>query len=152
MYVKVINGDIDVYPYSEGQLRRDNPKVSFPRRMSDAMLQDWGVYSVTVADKPTYTDRTQKVSQDATPSLVNNVWVLGWSVSDKTSEDIAKYDNTKELENRMRRDKKLTETDWWASSDLTMTAEQTAYRQALRDITAHANWPHLSESDWPVKP
>ena len=46
----------------------------------------------------------------------------------------------------------MSETDWWASSDRTMTAEQTAYRQALRDITTHANWPHLGEDDWPTKP
>jgi len=25
-------------------------------------------------------------------------------------------------------------------------------RQALRDITTHANWPNLSEADWPTKP
>jgi hypothetical protein len=54
--------------------------------------------------------------------------------------------------NRSARDEKLAETDWWASSDLTMTAEQTAYRQALRDITSHANWPNLEEADWPTKP
>lgn len=27
-----------------------------------------------------------------------------------------------------------------------------AYRQALRDITTHANWPNLADSDWPTKP
>jgi hypothetical protein len=53
---------------------------------------------------------------------------------------------------RVMRNDLLAETDWWASSDLTMTAEQSSYRQALRDITAHANWPHLSDSDWPTKP
>jgi hypothetical protein len=36
---------------------------------------------------------------------------------------------------RAERNRLLAETDWWASSDLTMTDEQTAYRQALRDIT-----------------
>ena len=36
---------------------------------------------------------------------------------------------------RAERDRLIAETDWWASSDLTMTTEQTAYRQALRDIT-----------------
>ncbi len=46
----------------------------------------------------------------------------------------------------------LEMTDWWALSDRTMTAEQTAYRQALRDITTHANWPNLADSDWPTKP
>ena len=28
----------------------------------------------------------------------------------------------------------------------------TTYRQALRDITAHADFPYLVDSDWPVKP
>lgn len=53
---------------------------------------------------------------------------------------------------RSLRDDYLAQTDWWASSDLTMTAAQTAYRQALRDITSHANWPFLNEEDWPTKP
>jgi hypothetical protein len=36
---------------------------------------------------------------------------------------------------RLERNQRLANTDWWASSDLTMTEAQTAYRQALRDIT-----------------
>lgn len=58
------------------------------------------------------------------------------------------------LENRQRsrRNMLLSATDWWAGSDLTMTAAQIAYRQALRDITDHADWPNLSDSDWPTKP
>ena len=39
-----------------------------------------------------------------------------------------------------------------ALSDNTLTEEMAAYRQALRDITSHANWPYLNEADWPVKP
>jgi hypothetical protein len=51
---------------------------------------------------------------------------------------------------RAERDRLIAETDWWASSDLTMTAEQTAYRQALRDITA--TYQSLDTVIWPVKP
>ena len=36
---------------------------------------------------------------------------------------------------RVKRNKLLVETDWWGASDLTMTTEQTTYRQQLRDIT-----------------
>ena len=54
--------------------------------------------------------------------------------------------------NRNYRDRLMSETDWWASSDRTMSDEETAYRQALRDITTHANWPHLQDDDWPTKP
>ena len=61
-------------------------------------------------------------------------------------------DLTTEEQNRGERNRLLHETDWWGASDNTMTAAQTTYRQALRDITDHANWPNLSDSDWPTKP
>jgi hypothetical protein len=51
---------------------------------------------------------------------------------------------------REERNRRIAETDWWASSDLTMTAEQTAYRQALRDITESAT--SLDDVTWPTKP
>ena len=51
---------------------------------------------------------------------------------------------------RAARNAKLAETDWWASSDLTMTQAQTDYRQALRDITDSAT--SLDDVTWPTKP
>jgi len=42
----------------------------------------------------------------------------------------------REMENlRFRRNQLLAVTDFYALSDVTMTAEMTTYRQALRDIT-----------------
>jgi hypothetical protein len=51
---------------------------------------------------------------------------------------------------RMERDRLISETDWWALSDVTMTDAQSAYRQALRDITSQAGFPE--SVDWPIKP
>lgn len=51
---------------------------------------------------------------------------------------------------RSKRDTLLAKTDWWASTDLTMTQEQIDYRQALRDITTQDGFPH--DVVWPVKP
>ena len=51
---------------------------------------------------------------------------------------------------RKERDTFLASTDWWATSDRTMTAEQTAYRQALRDVTGQAGFP--ANVTWPTKP
>jgi hypothetical protein len=51
---------------------------------------------------------------------------------------------------REERNRRIADTDWWASSDLTMTAEQSAYRQALRDITDSAT--SLDDVTWPTKP
>lgn len=55
-------------------------------------------------------------------------------------------------DNREKRNQLLAETDYFALTDVALTAEMTTYRQALRDITSHANWPNLSDSDWPSKP
>ena len=51
---------------------------------------------------------------------------------------------------RRMRNAKLAETDWWASSDLTMSSAQTKYRQDLRDITKSAT--SLDDVSWPEKP
>jgi len=53
---------------------------------------------------------------------------------------------------RLERNRLLFETDWWASSDLTMTDEQKKYRQDLRDITK--TFSSLSDKDFkfPTKP
>lgn len=51
---------------------------------------------------------------------------------------------------RAERDIKLAATDWMALSDVTMSPEWAAYRQALRDITGQAGFPEAV--DWPVKP
>ena len=56
-------------------------------------------------------------------------------------------DDRAAAEVRKERDVKLAETDWTASTDVTMTAEMTAYRQALRDVPAQSGFPNTI--DWP---
>lgn len=152
MYVKVENGSVEEYPYTIRQLRRDNPRVSFPKEIADSMLSSYGVYPVTVETEPSYTPRTQTISQNSTPTLSNGAWTLGWTVSSKTSDEIQAYDDDVAEGNRIIRNQKLAETDFYALSDVTMSAAMATYRQALRDITTHANWPNLADDDWPTKP
>ena len=53
---------------------------------------------------------------------------------------------------RTERDAKLAETDWTQVADAPVDqAAWAAYRQALRDIPTHANFPNLTETDWPTK-
>ena len=51
---------------------------------------------------------------------------------------------------RNKRNQLLTETDWWASSDLTITQTQKDYRIALRDLPANTADP--ANPTWPTKP
>jgi len=50
---------------------------------------------------------------------------------------------------RSQRDMLLRECDWWASSDLTMSDAQTAYRQNLRDVPTQSDVDNIT---WPTKP
>lgn len=152
MYVKVSDGSVDSFPYGLTELRRDNPNTSFPKSMTEEMLNSFGVHSVQFDDVPIYDERTQKAEQATTPSEQDGSWVIGWTVSSKTDAEVAEYDTQQANIMRSERNMRLQGTDYLALSDNTMTTEMATYRQALRDITSHANWPYLNDSDWPTKP
>ena len=71
-----------------------------------------------------------------------------WDV--EAAEHAAGADDRAAAEVRTERDAKLSATDWTASTDVTMTAEMTTYRQALRDVPAQAGFPNTI--DWPEAP
>lgn len=94
--------------------------------------------------KVTGADDTGSAIESSDPADFGITWA---EVSAKKAELIAAEPMRLLREERNRR---LAETDWWANSDLTMTAEQTAYRQALRDITD--TYTSLEDVVWPTKP
>ena len=73
---------------------------------------------------------------------------IAWATVAAKRDELIAAQPMKEL--RAERDRKLAETDWWAVADRTMTAEQTQYRQMLRDITV--SYTSLDDVVWPVKP
>lgn len=73
---------------------------------------------------------------------------IAWATVAAKRDELIAAQPMKQL--RAERDRKLAETDWWAVADRTMTAEQTAYRQALRDITV--SYSSLDDVVWPTKP
>lgn len=85
---------------------------------------------------------------------------VGSVVVEMTAEEV-ELNNTAQTEgntlsNRSTRNQLLTDSDWTQLPDSALTDEAKAlwvtYRSALRDLTAHANWPNLEDADWPTKP
>ena len=57
------------------------------------------------------------------------------------------------FELRQKRNNLLTETDWWGTSDNTMTADQTKYRKDLRDLPNGLDTvDKVKNVTWPTKP
>ena len=73
---------------------------------------------------------------------------IAWATVAAKRDELIAAQPMKDL--RAERDRKLAETDWWAVADRTMTAEQTQYRQMLRDITV--SYSSLDDVVWPTKP
>jgi hypothetical protein len=86
MHIKLTN-DVPE-KYSIGQLRRDNPQVSFPSEIPDDTLAEYSVYPLAATPMPTYDPETQRVSEGLA-ELVDGVWMQTWVVADLTAEELA---------------------------------------------------------------
>ena len=144
-----------------GEHRQLFKNVAFPKSGPPA---DWmtenSVMPVTLSRS--YDPMTQK-STSVDPYIEDNVVYLhkieALTDSEKTAAQ-TEANNRQAESQRTERNRRLAETDWMACSDVTMSNDWKTYRQALRDITTHSNWPNLKvpdmdgsgDNDWPVKP
>jgi hypothetical protein len=156
---------------TQGQWRNHYKNVSLPRTWTAATLEGLKLETVFEAPKPT-PEAYQTVVRNGV-DYVNGNWVTAWAIhdmfADTTTEDgtvttkadheaayQARLDENASTSIRSKRDTLLAETDWVVTkakeTGATIPAAWKTYRQALRDITSHANWPHLNDEDWPVKP
>jgi hypothetical protein len=120
-------------------------------------LNKLGVTEWVLRGEPTseaeFNEMFRKVTgADANGSAIESddtsTWGVTWAQVSAKKTELVNAEPMRLL--RVERDRKLAETDWWASSDLTMTTEQTAYRQALRDVPS--NYSSLDTVVWPTKP
>ena len=153
MYVLAPNQTVETFPYSIGDLRRDNPSVSFPRNPSDELLASWNVFPVVDVTAPAYDLATENCNQ-VNPTLENGEWMMTWAVTTASSSEIAERLTAKSAEVRSQRNQLLSESDWTQIPDSPLSdSNKTAwatYRQALRDITDNAT--SLDDVTWPTKP
>jgi hypothetical protein len=172
---------------SQGQLRRENSNLSFPKVWGANVHEALGIDPVLAAPAPAPSGAYKSVVRNGVVQDANGNWVHAWverdmfsdrqkhvdadgnevdsmghenyaqTVTVTVAEQEAEYQATLDAQAaanvRAQRDRLLADTDFYALSDVTMSAEMTTYRQSLRDITAHANFPNdLEDSDWPTKP
>ena len=88
------------------------------------------------------------IIQDTPLDADGNQIQLNQSLIDAAAIEVAAEQALNALRNQ--RNRLLTETDYLALSDQTLTAEMAAYRQALRDLPANTTDP--ANPVWPVKP
>ena len=161
-YIKLSTGEIK----TQGEWRQANKHMSLPRVWTADTLTDLELTAILAAPKPSCTDLQQVIGNGVETDAKGNT-VEAWSVVDKFADTTdadgvvttkAEHETAytasivadKETSIRNDRDRRIALTDWTASTDVTMTAEMTTYRQALRDVPAQAGFPNTIT--WPEAP
>ena len=150
---------------NQGEIRRLHPSTSFPRVWNTETCDFIGVDPILESPRPDVTDLQHVLSDGVHQDSLGN-WVYKFKVADKFSDytdadgvlhskadseaaHLQSLEDAKFTSLRAERNRLLDETDWTASSDVTMTAEMTAYRQALRDLPSTAD---INDIIYPDKP
>lgn len=142
MFVKLSNGQLSKFPYTLGDLRRDNPNVSFPKVIDDATLSSYEVYPVQQTPPPAYDSKTHRVSQSV--QFENSAWTQIWSIQ-------ALDKDTASANVRGKRNSLLADSDWTQLPDAPIDrAVWATYRQDLRNLSTQPGFPW--EIQWPSLP
>ena len=158
-------------PKTQVQLRKEHSNMSLPLSWNEETLALLNVARVEKTEAPTV-GQYQSAYKDGIENI-DGVWKEKWKIvdmfSDYTDDEgnlVTKTDQENDHQAmliaqaaqsvRTQRDAKLAESDWMvirsAETGIALTTEWATYRQALRDITSHANFPNLQDSDWPETP
>ncbi len=152
---------------TQGQWRSHYSNVSLPRIWKTATLAGLSLEAVLASPAAT-TTAYQTSARDGVEQDANGNWVEKYVARDMFTDTTEDGVTTTKAEHetayqagldakvaegvRTKRDGLMAATDYFALTDVTMDAAMTTYRQALRDVTSHANFPNLDDADWPTKP
>lgn len=102
---------------------------------------------VELIETLSFTTPTQKLS--TVDAYLENGKAYTVKVESTTVDEQTALKNTEWKNIRDQRNTKLKDTDWRASSDLTLSDEWKAYRQALRDVPTQSDPYNIT---WPTEP
>lgn len=148
---------------TQGEWRAVFKNMSLPKVWNSNVCDAMNIDPV-LPSPPATTTAYQSSVRDGVEQNSNGDWVEKYVAKDMFASDDdgtkaeketayqATLDAATASNHRATRNTKLAETDWTAMSDVTMADNMKTYRQALRDLPTHDNWPNLEDADWPTKP
>ena len=85
--IKVTDGTPEKYTYR--QFKMDNPHTSFPKEPNAGILSSYGVFPTADTEQPAHNADTQVCTKNVLPHYEDNRWAYGWTIRDKTAEELA---------------------------------------------------------------
>jgi hypothetical protein len=134
---------------TESEFRSLHPNTSFPPQLTVELLDSFGADPVLNGPQAQPT-RYQVAFRDGVEEI-NGKWFTKYSAADMDADAIAAVDAAQAKSVRDDRNKRLSDSDWTQVEDAPVDKQAWAtYRQALRDLTAQADFPW--EVEWPEQP
>jgi hypothetical protein len=153
------SGQVEQFPYTLGDLRRDNPNTSYPKKIGDAILADNLIYHVMPKTEPEYDTRFQSLLRDTTPvkevrtkqpedefladvavgeTYETGRWVIGYTVENIPIEDVRAGMSCTKMQGVLT----LGEANWSKVMNF-YTTDATWVQKAI--IDSAANWQRTSD-------
>jgi hypothetical protein len=139
------NKEVLEFPYNINEIRQQNPNTSFPKVFSKEFLAERHVYEVIVK-VPEFNHMHEYIvpSRECTWDEDAQIFTSTYTIERQPY-------TTVEIAAKQHRNQLLAETDFYALSDTSEMPENVRlFRQALRDLSTHENWPYLNTDDWPL--
>lgn len=128
---------------TDSEFRAMFPNTGFPVQLTEDIINDFGG-DVVLEGPQAQPTRYQVAFRDGVEEI-DGQWFTKYSVADMEQEAKAALDAQQAKNLRQQRDQELAKSDWRVikalESNTLQDFEWAAYRQALRDITAHPDFP-----------
>jgi hypothetical protein len=157
LFARVNTGGCVKFPYTQDTLQEENPHTAFDFSVplselfaptEAALVTGDEIVEVVLDDDPGYVPADKEVVQATTPTLIDDVWTLGWDIVAKTSAALAEAEaiTRKQVDDKI--DFVVAGIEQEIAENTALTAEQV---QAQRDyITALRAVPQQPTYPWTV--
>jgi len=159
MYAKINGGTVVKFPYTFGDLRKDHPNVSFPKNITQATMQKYGMVGVLEGPKPTlgayqtvqrnalptrpvigqYTEEDAPMPEMVGEDIIANYWMIEYTAVDMFADTTETDEDGNEVT--------TTKAEHEAAYQATLDAKAAeTNRKTRNDLLTDSDWTQMNDS------
>lgn len=160
MFAKIKADVCEVFPYTESNLRQENPYTNYGNNTDfvsifptteAATLHGYSLVEVMIDPPPAFDRKTQTAVQLDPAKAADGTWRISWEVRPLTQAEQDSISSNMAAAVRGERNRRLSSCDWTQVADAPVDkAAWATYRQALRDVPSQPGFPW--DIQWPTQP
>src|SRR5210317_365306 len=159
MYAKINGGTVVKFPYTFGDLRKEHPNVSFPKNVTQGIMQKYGMVGVLEGPKPTlgayqtvqrnalptrpvigqYTEEDAPMPEMVGEDIIANYWMIEYTAVDMFADTT----ETDEDGNEVTTTKAEHEAAYQATLDAKVAETN---RKTRNDLLTDSDWTQMNDS------